>query len=196
MKKAYLYQLAFLNTGVVGILTLEGKEYPTLETQDCLPVGNHKIKLVDGRYRIGKDYYITMDCNGLYRTKGLVAGKKWDFRHFDVMQKGDAIQEILKHVCPKKGLAIEVTRSSETQKDTINRLQKDLEQMEEDYQLVLETQAKTWEAIIGTKDEELELLRSDIEVLKRYPLYALELDGSVTAEVDKLAKDKTDVKSD
>jgi hypothetical protein len=130
MKTIYLHQQATLNTGVIGVLRIRDKEFQTLETSKCLPAGKHKISLIDGRYFVGKDYPICMDSNGQYRNKGLVIGKEWDFRRFDLLRKGDALQEVLREVCPEEGLILEVTKTSESQKETITRLQKENEQLE------------------------------------------------------------------
>lgn len=109
MKTATLHQKAFLNAGVIGELKIGGLTLQTLETGQCLEKGEHFLKPhPNGRFCIGDDYFVLMDRNGPYRNKGLCLGMKWDTRSFDVMQKGDAMQSLLRLV--GEGMKIVVTR--------------------------------------------------------------------------------------
>ncbi len=134
MKTAKLIQRAHLSSGVIGELTLGDLVLQTIETEKCLPEGEHYLKPKDGRFAIevdGQDYFVLMDRNSQYRAKGLCVGYDWDFRSFDVVKKGDAMQDLLRLVGDK--MKIVVTRPDTKLEDVVAGLEAQLETANETY---------------------------------------------------------------
>lgn len=157
MKTATLNQIFSCNAGVLGEIKIGGLTLQTIETKQCLDEGEHILKEKDGRYFIDGDYRVLMDKNGPYRTKGLVVGFAWDHRSFDVKQKGDAMQALLRLV--GDGMKINVIKPDT---NLVERLQ----DLEEDFRGEMEETQDHIKALEEHSQRTVERLRGELEEVK------------------------------
>jgi hypothetical protein len=161
MKVATLHQKVTLDTGVIGELHFEGKVFQTLETQNCLKEGEHILKPKDGRYCIDDDYYVIMDRNSRYREKGLAVGYVWDFQRFDLLDKGNAMQDLLREV--GDGIKIVVTRPDTKFKEKYDEEVKKAREAEAGFKRILKEKEKESADIISTLEKELDEVKAALK---------------------------------